>query len=227
MIDFFRDNLSVIGNDGSILGMWDMHNKQYVLSMQPTDNTYKTLVFDEDVSGWTSFFDYKPEQGASLKNNFYTFKNGNIWKHYNPNVVYSGSFYGVQYNSSVELVFNPDVSLIKTFKTINYEGDTGWETISFYTDSDISAPVTRAVNILTLADLELQLFISSFKRKEDKSFANLINITPATNGEVLWGKSITGIKGATATVKMEYSNITLQKKAELFAVSSEYVESSY
>jgi hypothetical protein len=58
-------------------------------------------------------------------------------------------------------------------------------------------------------------------------FANLINITPATNGEVLWGKSITGIKGATATVKMEYSNITLQKKAELFAVSSEYVESSY
>ena len=227
MIDFFRDNLSVIGNSGSILGMWDMHNKQYVLSMQPDDNTYNTLVFDEDVAGWTSFFDYKPEQGASLKNNFYTFKNGNIWKHYNPNVIYSGSFYGVQYNSSVELIFNPDVSLIKTFKTINYEGDTGWETISFYTDSDISAPVTKAVNILTLADLELQLFISSFKRKEDKYFANLVNITPATNGEVVWGKSMTGVKGATATVRMEYSNITLQKKAELFAVSSEYVESSY
>lgn len=227
MIDFFRDNLSEIGNNGSILGMWDMHNKQYVVSMQPNGDSYKTLAFDEDVAGWTSFFDFKPNQGASLKNNFYTFKEGNIWKHYNPDVTYSGSFYGVQNNSSVEIIFNPDVSLVKTFKTVNYEGDSGWEVTSFYTDSDISAPITRSVNILTLADLELQLFTSSFKRKEDKYFANLINITPAANGEIVWGKSIAGLKGTTATVKIEYSNTTLQNKAELFAVSSEYVDSSY
>ena len=227
MIDFFRDNLSEIGNNGSILGMWDMHNKQYVVSMQPDGDSYKTLAFDEDVAGWTSFFDFKPNQGASLKNNFYTFKEGNIWKHYNPDVTYSGSFYGVQNNSSVEIIFNPDVSLVKTFKTVNYEGDSGWEVTSFYTDSDISAPITRSVNILTLADLELQLFTSSFKRKEDKYFANLINITPAANGEIVWGKSMAGLKGTTATVKIEYSNTTLQNKAELFAVSSEYVDSSY
>jgi len=227
MGDFFRDNLSEIGNDGFILGMWDMHNKEYVLSMQPINGTYKTLAFDEDVAGWTSFFDFKPNWGGSLRNNFYTFKNGEIWKHYSPGNSGWGRFYGVTYDSSVEVIFNPDVSLVKTFKTINYEGSTGWETLSFYTDSDISVPISKASYTTTLADLELQLFTNSFKRKEDKYFANLINITPASNSEVVWGNSMTGVKGTTATVRMNYSNTDLQKSGTLFAVSSDYIDSSY
>jgi hypothetical protein len=227
MGDFFRDNLSEIGNDGFILGMWDMHNKEYVLSMQPINGTYKTLTFDEDVAGWTSFFDFKPNWGGSLRNNFYTFKNGEIWKHYSPGNSGWGRFYGVTYDSSVEVIFNPDVSLVKTFKTINYEGSTGWETLSFYTDSDISVPISKASYTTTLADLELQLFTNSFKRKEDKYFANLMNITPAANSEIVWGNSMTGVKGTTATVRMNYSNLAMQKSGTLFAVSSDYIDSSY
>ena len=227
MGDFFRDNLSEIGNNGFILGMWDMHNKEYVLSMQNTNGTYKTLTFDEDVAGWTSFFDYKPNWGGSLRNNFYTFKNGEIWKHYSPTNTGWGSFYGITYDSAVEVIFNPDVSLVKTFKTINYEGGPGWETLSFYTDSDVSVPVSKASYTTTLADLELQLFTNSFKRKEDKYFANLVNITPAANSEIVWGNSMTGVKGTTATVRMNYNNLNLNKSAELFAVSSDYIDSSY
>ena len=227
MGDFFRDNLSEIGNNGFILGMWDMHNKEYVLSMQNTNGTYKTLTFDEDVAGWTSFFDYKPNGGGSLRNNFYTFKNGGIWKHYSPTNTGWGSFYGITYDSAVEVIFNPDVSLVKTFKTINYEGGPGWETLSFYTDSDVSVPVSKASYTTTLADLELQLFTNSFKRKEDKYFANLVNITPAANSEIVWGNSMTGVKGTTATVRMNYNNLSLNKSAELFAVSSDYIDSSY
>jgi hypothetical protein len=226
MTDFFRDNLSEIGNDGTILGMWDMHNKEYVVSLQPVEQEYKTLAFDEDVTGWTSFFDYKPDWGASLRNNFYTFKDGGIYRHYSANVNWA-NFYGQDYDSSVKLVLNPDVSLIKTFKTINYEGSDGWEMVNFYTDSDTSSPVAKSVVVYTLNDLEQQLFINTFKRKEDKYFANLINITPASNSEIVYGKSMTGVKGAYATVVMKYSNSILQKKAELFAISSDYVESSY
>jgi hypothetical protein len=227
MGDFFRDSLSEIGDGGLILGMWDMHNKEYVLSMQNTNGTYKTLTFDEDVAGWTSFFDFKPNWGGSLRNNFYTFKNGEIWQHYLPSNSGWGKFYGVTYDSSVEVIFNPDVSLVKTFKTINYEGSTGWETVSFYTDSDITVPISKALNAPTLDDLELQLFTNSFKRKENKYFANLLNITPAANGEVVWGSSMTGVKGTTATVRMRYSNAELQNSAQLFAVSSDYIDSSY
>jgi hypothetical protein len=229
MIDFFRDNLSLIGNDGFILGFWDMHNKQYVVSLQPTDTEeYNTLSFDEDVNGWTSFFNYKPNFGDSLRNNMYTFKNGNIWQHYS-NTSNWGSFYNFDYDSSVNLVLNPNVSTIKTFKTLNYEGSDGWEMEYLYTDTDTSASILKSTTnqVFTLEDLEQQLFVNSFKRKENKYFSNLINITPSASTEVLWGNSVAGVKGAYATVRMKYSNLSNSSKAELYAVSSEYVESSY
>lgn len=227
MSNFFRDNLATIGDSGSILGLWDMHNKEYVISLQPQGTSdYKTLSFDEDVLGWTSFFDFKPNWGGSLRNNFYTFKDGGIYQHYSTNTNW-GEFYGVNYNSSVEFVFNPDVSLIKNFKTVNYEGKDGWEVEQFYTDSDNAAPIYRYQPVQILADMQNELFSNKFKRKEDKYFANLFNITPSSNGEILWGQSMTGLKGAYATVKLKYSNIDLKKKAELFAVSSDFVESSY
>jgi len=227
MGDFFRDSLSEAGNDGLILGMWDMHNKEYVVSIQQTNGTYNTLAFDEDVSGWTSFFSFKPNWGDSLRNNFYTFKDGNIYVHYSTNVNYS-NFYGVDNPSEVKVVFNPEVSTIKTFKTLNYEGRLGWEAVSFYTDTDLSSPIAPSVNLYTLADVEQQLFTNTFKKKENKFFANLINITPSSSEEVVWGNSMTGVKGAYATVIMSYSNtVSPGRKAELFAVSSEYMDSSY
>tara|TARA_R110000868_G_scaffold18433_5_gene81011 strand:- start:63 stop:1589 length:1527 start_codon:yes stop_codon:yes gene_type:complete len=226
MSNFFRDTLSVLDDSNLILGMWDMHNKEYVLSLQNTNGSYNTLSFDEDVQGWTSFYDYKPNHGDSLRNDFYTFKYGKIWKHYATSVN-RGNFYTLNHDSTVHLVFNPDVSVIKTFKTVNYEGRSGWEVTNFYTETDTSLPITGAQNIYTLADMESQLFANSFKKKETKYFANLINTSPATNGEIIWGESIMGVKGAYATVKLKYQNQVLQNKAELFAVSSEYIESSY
>jgi hypothetical protein len=226
MSNFFRDTLSALDDTNLILGMWDMHNKEYVLSLQNTNGTYNTLSFDEDVQGWTSFYNYKPNHGDNLRNDFYTFKEGKIWKHYSTTVT-RGNFYNQNNDSTVYLVFNPDPSVIKTFKTINYEGRSGWEVTDFYTETDTSLPIARTQNILTLADMESQLFANLFKKKETKYFANVINTSPATNGEIIWGGSIMGIKGAFATVKLKYQNQVLQNKAELFAVSSEYIESSY
>ena len=235
MIDFFRDNLSAVGNNGRIVGMWDMHNKQYVLSMQPANSAnFKTLTFDEDVSGWTSLFSFKPELGGSLLNNYYTFEGGNIWRHYaDPildNTPYS-KFYGVQYNSNATVVLNSNVSLIKNFSTINYEGSSGWNLESLYTNTDTALPISNNVEVLTLADLENQLFLNNFKRKEDKFFANIINSSNPGYGNVIYGNSMSGVKGFYATARLSFTNPpvepTTPAKAELFAVSLEYVESSY
>lgn len=235
MLDFFRDNLSAVGSTGKIIGMWDMHNKQYVVSMQPTNSaSFNTLSFDEEVSGWTSLFSFKPELGGSLLNNYYTFKGGNIWKHYaDPtldNTPYS-NFYGVQYNSTVTTVLNAQVSTIKNFNTINYEGSSGWSLESLYTNTDTALPISNNVEVLTLADLENQLFLNNFKRKEDKFFANIINSSNAGYGDVVYGNSMSGIKGFYATAKLSFTNppvsSTTSPRAELFATSLEYVESSY
>lgn len=231
MIDYFRDNLAAIGNTGKLIGGWDMYNKQYVLSLQPpnTEN-YQTLAFDEDCNGWTSRFSFSPDLSGSLRNSFYTFKNGNIWEHYaDPTVTFVNycNFYGVQYDANVTLIFNPEVSMSKNFNTLNYEGSSGWALAELYSNSDTAVPISKASDALNLAALENQLFENSFKRKENKYFGTIINSTPPTYGEVVYGNSMNGIKGFYSTVKMTFVNPTTPQVAELYSVSSNYVMSSY
>jgi hypothetical protein len=234
MIDYFRDNLSNVGNAGKIIGGWDMHNKQYVVSMQPYNSeNYATLSFDEDVLGWTSRFSYKPNLSGSLRNNYYTFKNGNIWKHYADPVidlVNYCNFYTTQYNSSVSLVFNPEVSAVKNFNTINYEGTTGWALESIYSNTDIGIPISKTIDSFNLGDLENQLFTNNFKRKENKYFGTIINNTLPTYGEIIYGQSMNGIKGFYTTITMIFENPLpplSPQYAELYSVSSNFVKSSY
>lgn len=231
MLDYFRDQLSNPSLvDGYVYGMWDMHNKQYVLSIQPTSGESVTLSFDEDSNGWTSFFSFIPNSGLSLRNNFYTISAGKLWKHYIDSVP-KATFYNNFYKSSVTFVFNPNVSVSKSFLTINYEGTQNWALTSLFTETDNSAIVKQYYFPSTLSGLEDQLFENRFKKKENKYFANVLNISAVQRGEVEWGQSISGIKGfyATATLTCDNGSVdsTINQKAELYAASAEYVESSY
>lgn len=231
MFDYFRDQLSNSNlNGGYLFGTWDSHSKQYVLSIQPNQQTGTTLAFDEDSNGWTSFFSYIPNQGISLRNNYYTFNQGKIYKHYSPNVP-RAQFYEQKYKSNVTLVFNPSVSQSKSFLTVNYEGTPNWNLTSYYTDTDTSVPITSYSVPKNSAELQNQLFSNNFKSKENKYFGNILNTTVLVQGgEVLYGSSISGIKGFYATAVFSCDNATVinvNTKAELFAVSSEYIESSY
>ena len=82
MFDYFRDQLSGLDDSsfstGKAVGIWDIHNKQYVLSLQPFSGTYSTSTFDDSVNGFTSFFSYKPDHGVSVKNQYYTVKTGSF-----------------------------------------------------------------------------------------------------------------------------------------------------
>ena len=224
MHDFFRDELSSLNVD-KIIGSWNNHTKDYNISIQ-TSTTYKTLTFDEGVLGWTTFLDFKPSQAFSLNNLYYTFNTGKLYQHYLGNY---GQFYGVTYDSNVTIVLNSHPSVVKVFKTINYEGALGWQLESMSASSgDVTLPIGVYVNQTTLTGLESALFSNNFKKKENKFFANLINNSPSTTGEVLWGNSMTGIKGFFTTVKMKLANVDYPTtKKELFSVSSTAVESSY
>ena len=68
---------------------------------------------------------------------------------------------------------------------------------------------------------------AGFVRKENKYYANLVNDSSATAGEVRFGEEMTGIKAYYCTVTIEnddYTNIGGAK--ELFAVNSTFVQSS-
>ena len=81
------------------------------------------FAFSEASDGWTSKLTYVPEAGISLNNEYYTFKNGEMWKHNNTT---RANFYGTQENSIISTTFNAQPDAIKNFKTLSYEGDTGW-----------------------------------------------------------------------------------------------------
>jgi hypothetical protein len=233
MVDFFRDKLST-AKIGGVKGGWDAHNKQYVLSIEsklPSSEgygiSYSTLSFDESVKGWTSLFDYRPNQIISLNNNYFTANSGKLYIHYTlaSNTTARGVFYGVNYNSNVTFVFNGNPQMVKNFQTINYEGDSGWKMLSFNTNTDSTLPVSESVFASTLEQLQQSLLINRFKAKEDKYFADLVNNTSSQNGEVIWGSSSSGVKGFFGEVKMEVTNANNSKK-ELFAVSTGFVQSS-
>ena len=58
--------------------------------------------------------------------------------------------------------------------------------------------------------------------------SNLVNNSIAAPGEIVFGTSMTGIKGYFATVKISTDLTTdLGGMKELFAASSDYVESAY
>ena len=192
---------------------------------------YETLSFDESVSGWTSFLTYQPSWMLSLGSNFFTTNSGKIYKHYtntlNVNNAYS-SFYGIVSDSNVTVILNSDPSVIKVFKTINYEGSDSWtvSTVSASSGDIGLVPISGYITATSLAAFESEIFANRFKRKENKYFANIINNSPASNGEVVFGASMTGIKGFFSTMKFSLNN-NLNERKELFAVSSDTVESSY
>ena len=224
MYDYFRDDFSNIdtqGTNGVIIGGWDIHNKQYVVSTKPNASVdteeFSTLSFDESVKGWTSFFTYNPDQVFSMRNNFYTMKDNALYKHYsttdvNNNIVNRGSFYGITSPASVSFIFNPSVSLSKVFNTVNYEGSNGWQVDSFVSDSTgrDAANGSWILNVDSSALIRSYdegiytengvIYRAGFVRKENKYNANLVNNSTIRSGEVLGGQSVTGIKGYFADV---------------------------
>ena len=261
MSDYFRDQLSALDQTnplkaGKAIGGWDIHNKQYVISLQPASGSYSTLSFDDNVKGFPSFFSYKPDHIVSLKNNYYTVKDGSLYVHYGSEAK-RANFYGTQSSSSVTFVFNPKVSMSKVFKTVNYEGGNGWQVDSFESDvtgiNSIGTPKDTSPTAFAQGTRDTTTVVYSynqgsydnfgneyptrlippinhagFTRKENKYMANLINNSPAAAGEVVWGDAMTGIKGYFATIKMSTDSVTdVGGMKELFAASSQYVESSY
>jgi hypothetical protein len=242
MIDYFRDefkNLDTVAVNGKAIGAWDIYTKQYVLSLQGSNvvNTYQTLAFDESVRGWTSFYTYKPEQTFSVQSNYFSVKDGQLWRHNNETLQNNDRsiFYGVYSDSLISFVFNPQVSLSKVFKTVNYEGSTGWEVSSF--NAARSFELNDTSNLVysydegAYTDNGIQYY-AGFYNKEGKYFANLVNSSQPTTGEVVFGDDMTGVKGYYATVTISTDSSTQVagaggKTRELFAVSSQYVESSY
>lgn len=249
MKSYFAKELSTLGN-GKIVGGYDIVSKSYILSTQQVSGLYNTVSFDETVNGWTSFYNYKPSNIFSVNSNMYTTFGVGLYQHHveGTNLDNRGYFYDVYYPSSVTLVLNPNPSASKVFQTINYEGSEGWEVANINTtESAITTSIDTGFNIKSYLEgtfdsstprktgaaalvnpVVTPLYYTGFVRKENKFFANIVNNSLGKSGEIVFGRSMSGIKGFWSTVTIKTDNTTQKGKfKELYSVSSDYVESSY
>ena len=105
----------------------------------------KTLVFNEQLGAFTSFYTYNPDYYAEFSNNLFIFKNLKLFK-------YNG---GEETNlddakakiSSIQFVVNADYPQTKTFDNVEYSGDfthgTNFGNIYFETKRQTSYTLTQ------------------------------------------------------------------------------------
>lgn len=114
MADYFEDNLQL---NKQLIGSYDTTSGSYNLLLK---NLNSTLSYQESVDGWPTRLSFEKEQGISINNKYYTFKNGRIWEH-KANTLYN-NFYGIQYDSQFTVLLNDSPNSVKNFKTLNYTG---------------------------------------------------------------------------------------------------------
>ena len=114
---FFQEGLKTNVNS-NIIGAYDSDAGSYNVVIGGEGVSFK-----EKVDGWNTRLSYDPEAGISLNNEYYTFKNGELYEHSNAT---RSNFYGVQKDTTVTPIFNDAPASVKNFKTLSYEGDEGW-----------------------------------------------------------------------------------------------------
>ena len=116
MKDWFRDHLP---ENERIYGSYDSRKSHYNVSLR---ESYRTIAFAESSNGWVSFRSFIPESGETMNNEYFTFKHGKIYQHHQGSM---GWFYadpGSSHDPHVTFVFNEAPSVVKSFRTLNYEG---------------------------------------------------------------------------------------------------------
>lgn len=221
MSDWFSDNLK---DAVEVIGSFDDKKSEYNLTIikkapaiqERTTVAYSmvvyTLSFNEKTNGWVSFKSFIKEKGISHKNSYYTFKNAKPYLHHIENGVNRNNFYGVDYNSTIDLIVNEDHSSIKNFKTINYEGSqskiTAFTTIQVdgvdYSDKEYyNLTAKPGWYVESIQTDQQQSGNIEFKEKEGKWFNSI-------SGETTSFVNYDGISQSNAAGNLDFSEMSLQ-----------------
>ena len=175
---YFKDKFS--SNTGLIIGTFDENKGQYNVTFSDD-----TVSFSEGVNGWPSRKTFLPESGISLNNVYYTFKNGEIYKHTKTtrNTFYGGSLEP----STVTFYLNDSPGNVKIFRTLNYQGDNDWEVEEIKTNRQTGA-------------------ISSFVNKEGIYYNYISGENQATKSSL--DLKALNVQGLGTPVSISSNNIT-------------------
>jgi hypothetical protein len=195
MTSWFRDNLN---KSHELIGTFDEIKGEYNLTLKYLPSTLEhnsslsniTASFNEKSKGWSSFKSFIPETGLSINDEYLTGKDAELWSHH-IDTVYANTFYGDNYFSTIDVLFNDMPGSVKGFSTINYEGTQAKITRRPYgnvTDSlgnIISTSDGEYYNLSSKLGWYVESFntdlqegeVGEFKEKEGKWFHHITGVT--------------------------------------------------
>lgn len=125
------------------------------------------ISFNEDIKGWTSFHSWSPDWMISMNNKFYTFKNGNLYRQFDP-VAPRNNFYGEQHKSKFSVMVNASPSIIKELLNVSIEGNKAWDMqIKAYV-SDVEDFIASSIKAEEF-DIEEGIWSTYARRNEDQN----------------------------------------------------------
>ena len=136
MTGWFRDHLKptqqLIGSFDEIKGEYNLtlvHTPDHMTygrkfpELVTNDHTDVTVSFNEKSKGWVSFKSFIPQSGLSINDEYLTSTSGSIWSHHDETIAENANkFYGTQYSSTIDVMFNDSPGDVKSFLAIDYEG---------------------------------------------------------------------------------------------------------
>ena len=159
-LNYFRDRVAFLGDRGfdssyTHVGGVDPQTNEYIYygeaisTKRPVFDSAlnRTVGFYEDLNKYVSFYTYKPEFMMNLGTNFYSFQNGYLYLHNQDETKANfNKFYGATTSdaSKIELVFNGEPSMIKTYNNLSLEGTYPWTPGNFKTENFLAAFQTDA-----------------------------------------------------------------------------------
>lgn len=89
-----------------------------------TEPNSVTVAFSEDANRWVGYYSYKPEFMVKFINDFFVFRNGELWEQ-NVNPL-RNNFFGVQYTSKIEFYCNLNPTQVKIFHSMREKSNKAW-----------------------------------------------------------------------------------------------------
>ena len=219
MKDWFRDNLKL---HNRLVGSYDDKKDEYNITLidytsqgiengvplPPTNDIGYTVTFKENVKGWVSFKSFITENSSSCANEYYTFKNGDLWKHHHDVPGNRNTFYNIPTSSSFNVILNDAPGIVKSFHTLNYEGSDSKVTLNT-TDNEYynlgNKPGWYVDSIFTNKEKgEVQEFIEKegkwfyYLKGRDIAYDSNSNIAQDPDGFYTWEQGGFAIQGLGA-----------------------------
>lgn len=123
---YYESTIIAMNTDG--IEFWsDADLELSELAITAGETEYNTLVFNNDGSAWVGYVSYTSDFMTKFIDDFYTFKDGELWKHnVNDNL---NSFYGVRYPSIITFYVNINPTMVKTLSSMRLNSNKPWDVL--------------------------------------------------------------------------------------------------